>query len=117
MSSEDDDEPRTHYHYRVRLRVFHPSIAPEKITEAFEIEPSHSWKAGDARRTPVGTPLSGIYRETYWTACVVAGRWPELLNAAVHDALGRLARHRSFLHQIRAEGGRAEFFIGWFFEN
>ena len=50
MSSTD--EQRSHYRFHVSLRVRHPSIAPEKITEAFGIEPKHSWKAGEPRHTP-----------------------------------------------------------------
>jgi hypothetical protein len=118
MSDVDETEPeRTHYHFRISLRVRHPSMAPEKITEALGIEPSHSWKAGAPRQTPKGTPLDGFYEVTYWTARMVAGRWPVELNDAIHNTLKTLVPYRSFLHHLRAEGGRAELFIGWFFEN
>src|SRR5579871_2002477 len=111
------DEPRTHYHFRISLRVRHPSIAPEKITEALGIEPSRCWKAGEPRQTPMRTPLAGSNRDTYWTAKIVAGRWPLDINTALHSTLRKLAHHRAFMHQVRAEGGTVELFIGWFFEN
>jgi len=117
MSAVDEGPPRTHYHFRIALRFRHPSIDPEKITEALGIEPKRAWKAGEPRRTPAGTPLKGFNRETYWVADIAAGRWPLELNEAIHESLRRLVRHRSFLHQVRAEGGTVEFFVGWFFEN
>ena len=117
MDPIDDTAPRTHYYFRVSLRVRHPSMVPEKITEALGLEPKRSWKAGEPRQTPKGTPLAGSYRDTYWTTEVAAGRWPLEVNEAICDVLKRLVRHRTFLHQIRAEDGAVELFVGWFFEN
>jgi hypothetical protein len=115
MSAAGDE--RSHYRFRISLRFRHPSMAPEQITEAMGIEPWRSWKAGEPRQTPKGTPLAGVNRETYWTAEIVAGRWPSDLNEAIHDTLKGFVRYRSFLHEIRAEGGSVELFIGWFFDN
>jgi Domain of unknown function (DUF4279) len=111
------DDPRTHYHFRISLRVCHPSMAPETITEALGIKFERAWQAGEIRRTPTGTSLPDRNQSTYWTSVVVAGRWPLEINEAIDDLLKGLVRHRSFLHQIRAEGGSAELFVGWFFEN
>ena len=115
--SDDEDPPRTHYHFSISLRFFHPHIAPEEITAALGLQPQRSWKAGEPRTTPKGTPLTGFNRQTCWGADVSSGRWPTHINEAIHDVLKSLARHRSFLHRFRAEGGRVELFIGWFFEN
>jgi hypothetical protein len=114
MSRIDESAPRSHYHFRISLRVRHPSVAPEKITETIGIEPKRSWKAGELRQTPTGTPLTGSNRDTYWSAQIAAGRWPSDVNQAIHDTLRRLIRYRSFLHQVRAEGGMVELFVGWF---
>jgi Domain of unknown function (DUF4279) len=117
VSDVDEFAPRTHYHFSISLRVRHPSVAPEKITEALGIEPKHCWKAAEPRRTPTGALLTGFNRDTYWTVEITAGRWPSDLSEAVHDTLRRLVRYRSFLHHLRAEGGTVELFIGWCFEN
>jgi hypothetical protein len=61
--------------------------------------------------------LPGRNQSTYWTSVVVSGRWPLEINEAIDDLLTGLVHHRSFLHKIRAEGGSAELFVGWFFEN
>jgi hypothetical protein len=113
----DEGEPRTHYHFRISLRVRHPVIDPEKISEILALKPKRSWKAGEPRQTPVGRPIAGFHQNTYWTAEIAAGRWPLNMNDAISDALKRLVRCRSFLHQVRREGGAAELFIGWFLEN
>lgn len=117
MEPVDKAEPRTHYSFRISLRLRHPAMDPGQISRALAIEPKRFWKAGEPRQTPKGTPLDGINRDTYWTAEIAAGRWPSNLSEAIHDSLKKLVRCRSFLHQIRAEGGAAELFVGWFFEN
>lgn len=117
MSEFYEPTPRTHYHYSISLRVRHPSVDPDQITEALGIDPERCWKAGEPRQTPTGVPLDGIYKDTYWTTNVVAGRWPVVINDAIHDVLKKLVRYRPFFHQIRSEGGVVELFIGWFFEN
>ncbi len=42
------------YHYRISLRVFHPSISPQEVTRLIGIEPQRAWQAGTPRRTPAG---------------------------------------------------------------
>ena len=111
------DESRSHYQYRISLRVHHPSMTLEKITEAIGIEPKNSWNAGEERRTPRETRLTGVNRGTYWTSEITSGSWPLELNEAIHEALRGLVRYKSFLHQIRTEGGTVELFIGWFFDD
>jgi hypothetical protein len=117
VSRTDDSDVRTHYHFLVSLRVRHPTMDPEQISEVLAIKPKRFWKVGEPRQTPKGTPLAGTNRDTYWTAEIVAGRWPLNVNEAIYDVLKKLVRHRSFLHHIRAEDGVVELFVGWFFEN
>jgi hypothetical protein len=117
VSPIDEAEPRTHYHFRISLRVRHPAMDPKQISDELAIEPKRFWKAGEPRQNPAGMPLAGFNRETYWMAEIAAGRWPLKVNEAIYDALKMLARHRSFLHRLREKGGTAEFFVGWFFEN
>ncbi len=117
MTSADDSEKRTHFSFTISLRVRHPTMDPVIIGDALAIEPGISWKAGEPRQTPTGTPLPGVYPDTYWTAKIAAGHWPLNINDAIHKALIDLVHHRPFFHRVRKEGGTVEFFIGWFFEN
>jgi hypothetical protein len=62
--------------------------------------------------------LEGKWPDTYWTSgSVVEGQWPgKALPSAVGELLDQLAAHKSFLHQTRAEGGKIELFVGWYFD-
>ncbi len=42
---------------------------------------------------------------------------PDKLSADFDKALDKLSTRRAFLHQVRADGGRCEFFVGWFFRS
>jgi len=105
------------YHYRISLRVFHPSISPQEVTRLIGIEPQRAWQAGTPRRTPAGAPLEGIYKESFWYTPLVGGRWPDrTLDSAIAYLLTDLVSRRAVFQLFRKEGGRVELFIGWFFE-
>jgi len=92
--------------------VFHPSLDPREISMALGMEPQFSWRAGEPRMAPKGRPLKGIRNETYWCAAVFDGT--ATFAADIDGALQRLAAHKAFLRRVRAEGGRVEFFVGWY---
>jgi hypothetical protein len=105
------------YQYKVSLRIRHPYREPADITSALGLNPSRCWRAGEPRSTPKGSPLEGNYSESYWTARLAEGRWPETaLTVVIGDLLQQLGAHKNFFHEIRSEGGRIEFFVGWFFD-
>jgi hypothetical protein len=105
------------YRYSFSLRLRHPSMDPETITTAIGLVPSRSWRAGDPRSTPKGTPLEGMNKETYWTAAICKGALPETpLPDAIAISLDNLSDKRSFLNRVRSEGGTVELFIGWYFD-
>ena len=116
--SQDNDavDERKHYCYDVTLRVRHPDIDPRDITAALGIEPKWTWRAGEARMTPVGTSLSGVYPHTYWYATLRKAEYREQdLIAALGELLDRLLPFKQFFQSIRRTGGNIEFFIGWSF--
>ncbi len=105
------------YRYKISLRVWHPSMDPARISATLGLSPSRLWRAGEPRSTPTGRLLKGERAETYWYAQISAGTEADTeLGAAISKAIDRLMPNKAFFHQIRAEGGKAEFFIGWFFE-
>jgi hypothetical protein len=89
------------YEFTISLRIRHPSIEPHTITKTLGIEPQHSWKAGDARRSPAGEALEGSYRESYWIARLMPE--PELssdrstVESVVLQTLAQLRRSHAFL--------------------
>ena len=105
------------YRYKISLRFRHPTADPAEITLALGIIPSRSWRAGEPRCTPTGSPLKGRWPETYWTARLAEGEWPtKSLVDAISDLIDQLAAHEDYFHQFRSKGGKIELFIGWFFE-
>jgi hypothetical protein len=107
-----DTFPQTLDDFTVMLRIRHPSIDPDEITSKLGLEPQHSWKAGETRRTAQGTPLEGAYRESFWT-----GEFHELetglkgvveTEAALMAAVVQLRRSQAFLSKLQAEGGTVE---------
>lgn len=50
--------------YSLTLRLRHPDLDPREITQRLGVEPQHSWRAGEPRRTETGD--DGVYRETFW---------------------------------------------------
>jgi hypothetical protein len=105
------------YRYAISLRIRHPDADPERFTTQLGMEPSHAWRAGGPRMTPAGTPLPGVHRETYWTSgSLERGGWPgRSLTAALKVLLDELEPQKFLFRSVCAEGGRVEFFIGWYF--
>ena len=106
------------YWYSVRLAIWHPSIDPEEITQVLGVETRYASKAGEPRRTPKGTPLAGVYRESYWSAdlfsrgeCVSSDDQAEDILAEFLEELGP---HAAFMQRLRGEGGRATLWVSSF---
>lgn len=106
------------YTYSITLRATHPSMDPDVITRALGMPPVRTWRVGDARTTPKGTPLNGHYKETYWYANLVAHEEGASEACSFEDRLSSLAeslsKHSGFISALRADGGSAELFIGLF---
>ena len=102
------------YRFKMSLRITHPSASAEAISQALQHSPDVAWSAGEGRATPTGTELRGTRKDTYWTFELDHTAGIEL-EQAIDDFLEALP-NRDFLKQVRATGGKAELFVGWFFE-
>jgi Domain of unknown function (DUF4279) len=104
------------FRYEISLRFRHPSIDPAIISKQLRIKPRWSWKAGEPRKTPKGTALSGNRSESYWTAPLQSKKtlysrttdFEEYLISIAH----KLKPHASFIKKIIKGGGGAELFVG-----
>lgn len=100
------------YEFTVSLRIRHPTIDPALITATLELEPQHTWKAGDPRRDPSGEQLDGDYRESYWMGQLMDT--PQLssetvsLETVLAQTLSQLRRSDEFLEQLNSGGGTSE---------
>jgi len=98
------------YSFKIRLRIWHPTINPDAITNALGIKPNRSWQKGNKRTTPKGTSLSGRYRESYWNADPFNyGEYQstdELAIDVIVSVLDILKAHKSFLKKLHKDGAR-----------
>jgi hypothetical protein len=106
--------PGSAFTYAVSLRVRHPNLDPALLTETLHLDPLHTWKAGDPRRSATGAVLGGKHRDSYWSAplpgqAVGVAAFP--LELFMAQQLVQLSRHREFLGRIQAEGGQISLLI------
>jgi hypothetical protein len=106
--------PGSTFTYAMSLRVRHPYVDPALLTETLHLEPLHSWRAGEPRRSVTGAALGGDHRESYWSAplpgqAVGAAAFP--LEMFLGQQLVQLNRHREFLSRLQAEGAQISLLI------
>ncbi len=106
--------PVSTFSYVASLRARHPSSNLAILTETLRLEPAHSWTAGEPRRSQSGTPIGGLYRESYWSAPLssqMVGSEGIPLERFLSQQLLQLARHRDCLKSLQAEGGEVSLLI------
>jgi Domain of unknown function (DUF4279) len=106
--------PGSTFSYSISLRVRHPSLDPALLTETLHLEPLHSWRAGEPRRSVTGAALGGEHRESYWSAplpgqAVGAASFP--LEMFLAQQLVQLNRHREFLGRLQSENAQISLVI------
>ena len=88
---------------------------PAEITSILRIEPDISWVAGEQRKTPTGTPLKGVYKESYWYALLLKNDNNKSADDEMEDHLFQLAQkldtHKTFFRGILSDGGRADIVV------
>ncbi len=107
--------PSSAFHYSVSLRVRHPTMNLQVLTERLGLEPAHTWTAGDPRRSQNGTPLGGQHRDSYWSASLpsLPGGTPvaEPLELFLSQQLLQLGRRHELLAGLQAGGGEISLLI------
>jgi hypothetical protein len=106
--------PGSTFAYAISLRVRHPTLDPALLTQTLHLEPLHSWRAGEPRRSVTGAALGGDHRESYWSAPlpgegVGAAAFP--LELFLGQQLVQLNRHREFLTRLQAESAQISLLI------
>jgi len=104
------------YEFTISLRIRHPEIDPDVITEALGLQPQHSWKAGASRQTSTGG--TGEHRDSYWMAKLMDE--PQLtttqisIESVLVQTITQLRRAQAFLEKLHAEGAVSELSISLF---
>jgi len=101
------------FRYAVSFRIWHPELDPSEISAKLLLTQDISWAVGDVRRSPKGKVLGGERQETYWSHALPSGPDTGLADC-LETFTQRLEPYAEYLKEIRADGGRIEYFIGWF---
>lgn len=97
--------------HRISLRVRHPVMGCEEISEGVGLVPRISYSAGDKKPEPQTDGAVGIRAETFWShEWASHGSFEEDILNLSNYVSGR----RDFLKSLLETGGRVEYFIGWF---
>jgi hypothetical protein len=106
--------PASAFSYAVSLRVRHPTLDLSILADQLRLEPAHSWKAGEPRRSQSGALLGGNHRDSYWSAPLPAqmtGPSSMPLELFFSQQLVQLGRHRDFLSQLQSDGGEISLLV------
>jgi hypothetical protein len=116
----------------VFIRIRHPSIDPQEISDELGVEPLHAWAAGSARAVVEDGSVRRMHPDTYWFGCLsgpellpsIAARWlvaarsdratlRRQLSVAIRLAAVtlRLKPRKPFLERIVREGGTCDLVV------
>ena len=56
--------------FELTLRIRHPSIDPDEISRELQLEPEHSFRAGEPRESSSGIAAAAVHAESYWLAAL-----------------------------------------------
>jgi hypothetical protein len=116
------------YPFQLSLRIRHPSIDPASISHELQIEPEHSFRAGDPRESR--SAVTSVHADSYWLAtldlsalllgtpetALVAGHTHAIAFSALDTVLAILVssvlrRHAQFFHRMQSEGGEVRLIV------
>jgi hypothetical protein len=117
------------YPFQLSLRIRHPSIDPASISHELQIEPEHSFRAGDPRESR-SVAATSVHADSYWLAtldlsalllgtpetALVAGQTHAIAFSALDTVLAILVssvlrRHAQFFHRMQSEGGEVRLIV------
>lgn len=101
------------FKYDISLRVWHPTLDPDYLSQYLGLTASRKWKAGERRMTPKGDILKGTYEETYCVFSMEHTSSDELVDV-VEKMTEKLSVYKTFICDISKSGGKVEYFIGWY---
>lgn len=98
------------YSFKISLRIWHPNIDPDEISNNLEIQPNRSWQVGSQRITPKGTILEGNYKESYWNANPFNQEEYCSSNSAAEDVIKKVIKKleskKEYLLKLKVESAK-----------
>jgi len=96
--------------YGLCLRIYHPHLNPEEITNRLGLIPETAWMAGGRRQTPTGRLLDGVNNLSYW--CHTFETADEIgPNEFLSHIFKILLPNRDFFENAVSTDGRAELYF------
>ncbi|MBW9332890.1 hypothetical protein FEE59_05185 [Herbaspirillum sp. RU 5E] len=105
------------YQYDISLRIWHPDMPHEEISKTIGRTPRYGWTVGSPRFSIHGKPLGGVRDFSYWSERLTNNTVVSdsiLVEEEIARQIELLSELASFFRKVRAEGGRAELFVGLF---
>ena len=121
--------PQSSYPFQLSLRIRHPSIDPEQVSQRLGIDADHSFRAGEPREAGRSS-VAPVHAESYWLATLDPATLflgteldPHVSPHAHVIAFGvldsvlvvltssLLRRHADFLRQLQEEGGEVRLIV------
>jgi len=124
--------PQPSYPFQLSLRVRHPSIDPAAISRELQMEPEHSFRAGEPRDPSRSLAVAPVHVDSYWLATLdleklLVGtpetalvheitRHTQTIATSLEPALtiltaSVLRRHAEFFRRIQSEGGEVRLIV------
>ena len=97
-------------HNSAHIRFHHPTQELAFISEVLDLPTFRTWKVGAPRQTLTGSPLSGTYRDSFWTG-EIKFEPSSGFAGPLANAVERLARAQATVRELTATGGTVEPFI------
>lgn len=104
------DEENQPYRFEIRLLIKHPRIHPDLITKKLGLMPHMAHLAGTPRKTPIGTPLPSVYRESAWGYSFRVDGKRHFFEDVV-KLIEAVEPHAGFLSEIADTGGSVSLIV------
>lgn len=109
--TDKQEDYDAHYRFTIVLQMSHPTMHSTIVTKALGVEPKRSWTVGEVRRTPTGTALEGIYRQTSWSISERFERRRDFFDACL-EFIDRILQPRAkFVDSFLQTGGKIAVYL------
>ena len=93
------------------VRLWHPSYNLTHFSALLSMRCFRTWLAGSQRETPIGTRLSGVYKESYWCSEPIRFFAKKGFNSDLANIIIRLQKIKNEIQMIKSTGGGVEIYM------
>ena len=111
MSSQTPAAEEDENSFDVELYVIHPTLHPDDISRALELEAYFAKTVGEPRTTSKGRPLSGTYNDTCWRHRAPHVVPDQECAEQLADFVEHLKSRRDALARLRETGGQTRLVV------